>query len=96
MPRYNTPERDKVGMPPRVFMYTSDQIAGMLEVKEEYVKKTLFFYDVREPGLCPRSKMRAVNIAPEGETPVWRVTEREFVRFLRHRGVKIFERGYGL
>lgn len=92
----NEQERDKLGLPPRIFMYTPDQLATMLELTEQYVKRTLLFYDVREPGLAPKSKMRAVNIAPEGETPQWRVTEREFIRYLRSRGVKFYERGFGL
>jgi hypothetical protein len=90
------PERESIGLPPRVFMYTADQIATMFELREEYVRKVLFFYDRREPGLTPKTKMRAVNIAPEGETPEWRVTEKELIRYLRHRGVKYYDRGYGL
>lgn len=90
------PERDRVGLPPRIFMYTPDQIGTMLELDEKYVKTKLLFYDRREPGLAPRTKMRAINIAPEGETPQWRVTERELIRYLRHRGVKFYERGFGL
>jgi hypothetical protein len=77
-------------------MYTYDQIATMLELDEKYVKKVLFFYDKREPGLTPKTKMRAINIAPEGERPEWRVTEREFIRYLRRRGLKFYERTYGL
>jgi hypothetical protein len=77
-------------------MYTADQIAGMLELTEKYVREQLFFYDVREPGIRPKKRLRAVNIAPEGETPEWRVTEREFLRYLRLSGVKFYERGYGL
>lgn len=87
--------RDRVGMPPRIFMYTVDQIAGMLEAKESWVRKSLLFYDEREPGIAPKSKMRAVNIAPDGETPQWRVTEREFIRYLKRHGVKYYQRGYG-
>ena len=83
-------------MPPRIFMYTPDQIGSMLEVTEATVKSKILFYDKREPGLAPRTKMRAVNIMPEGETPQWRVTEREFIRYLRHKGVKFYDRGFGL
>lgn len=92
----NEPEREKIGLPPRIFMFTADQIATMMELSDVYVKKTLLFYDKREPGLTPKTKMRAVNIAPEGERPEWRVTEREFIRYLRSRGVKFYDRGYGL
>lgn len=92
---YAQSTRDRIGMPPRIFMYTVDQIAGMLEAREEYVKRTLLFYDEREPGIAPKSKMRAVNIAPDGEKPEWRVTEREFIRYLKRSGVKFYTRGYG-
>ena len=89
-------ERNKIGLPPRVFLYTPDQIATMLELTEDRVRKQLLFYDRREPGLAPRTKMRAVNIMPEGETPEWRVTERELIRYLRHQGIKFYDRGYVL
>lgn len=89
-------ERDRVGLPPRIFMYSPDQIATMLSLELKYVKSTLLFYDKREPGLTPKTKMRAVNIAPEGETPEWRVTENELLRYLRMRGIKFYDRGFGL
>ena len=89
-------EGEKIGLPPRIFLYTADQIATMLSLDLKYVKTVLLFYDKREPGITPKTRMRAFNIAPEGERPEWRVTEREFIRYLRHRGVKFYERGYGL
>lgn len=68
----------------------------MLSLTIPYVKNTLLFYDRREPGLTPKTRLRAINIAPEGETPEWRVTERELIRYLRSRGVKFYETGYGM
>lgn len=88
--------RRHLGLPPRVFMYTVDQIATLFEVAEKDVKKRFLFYDKREPGIAPKTKMRAINIAPEGETPEWRVTERELVRYMRRQGIRFYERGYGL
>jgi len=90
------PERDRIGLPPRIFLYTVDQVAQMLSLTIPYVKNTLLFYDRREPGLTPKTRLRAINIAPEGETPEWRVTERELIRYLRSRGVKFYETGYGM
>ena len=89
-------ERDKIGLPPRIFMYTPDQIAAMLSLTEQYVKDKVLFYDRREPGITPKTKMRAINVAPEGETPQWRVAEKEFIRYLRSRGLKFYDRGFGL
>lgn len=90
------PERDRVGLPPRIFMYTPDQLAMLLELTEDYIRKRLLFYDRREPGVRPKERLRAVNIAPEGETPEWRVTETELLRYLRLKGIKFYDRGYGL
>ena len=88
--------REKLGLPPRIFMYTPDQIGTLLELSEKYVKEKLLFYERREPGVPPRDRLRARNIAPEGEKPIWRVTERELIRYLRFKGIKFYERGYGL
>lgn len=89
-------ERDRIGLPPRIFLYTIDQVAQLLSLTQPYVKNTLLFYDRREPGLTPKTRLRAINIAPEGETPEWRVAERELIRYLRSRGVKFYETGYGM
>lgn len=89
------PERDRIGLPPRIFLYTPDQIATLLSLTEKYVRDTLLFYDRREAGIRPKNRLRAINIAPEGETPQWRVTENELLRYLRLKGLKFYERGFG-
>lgn len=92
MPKEN--ERDRIGIPVRVFFYTPDQIATMLELEVDYVKNSLLFYEGRQPGLCPKSKMRAINVAKEGDVPQWRISENTFLGYLRSRGVKFYNRGY--
>lgn len=87
---------DKTGLPVKVFLYTLDQIAAMLEVKVETLKLQMLHYDGRSPGISPKGKLRAHNIMPEGETPEWRITEREFIRFLKHKGIRVYQRGYGI
>lgn len=87
-------ERDRINLPPRPFFYALDQLAGLLQCELKYLKDNLIFYSDREPGITPKSKMKAINIAQEGMTPEWRVSEREFLGFLRRRGVKFYERGY--
>lgn len=90
-------ERERVNLPPRPFFYTLDQLASLLQCELDYLKKNLIFYaDGREPGIPPKSKMRAINIAPEGMTPEWRVSENSFLGFLRRRGVKFYDRGFVL
>jgi hypothetical protein len=83
-----------MGLPPRIFYYTIDQIGYLLQLEESYIKKNLLHYEGRSPGIVPRGLMKAINFAPEGETPQWRVSEQSFVRFLRSKGVRFYERGY--
>jgi len=89
-------EREKLGLPPRVFLYTLDQISTMLQVDIKVVKAKMLHYERRSVGTAPKSKIRCINIMPEGETPEWRVTEREFIRYLKNKGVRVYERGHGI
>ena len=45
--------RENIGLPPRPFFYTPDQIATLLELDIQYVMQTLLFYEKREPGSVP-------------------------------------------
>lgn len=94
MPRHES-EREKVGLPPRIFFYTVDQIGTMLELDPDYIMKRMLHFQDRSPGVCPKTKMLAVNLAPEGETPQWRIAESRFLGYLRSRGVKFYSRGFG-
>ena len=85
---------DKLGLPPRIFFFTIDQIATLIELDEKYIKDHLLHYEGRSPGICPRGIMHALNMAPEGEKPEWRVSEQSFMRYLRVRGIRFYERGY--
>lgn len=86
-------EADRIGMPPRVFLYTLDQISVMLEVPLSSIKKTYIHYDRRSVGRQPGDRMLARNIAPPGEKPEWRVTENEFVGFLKKKGFRFYHKG---
>lgn len=88
-------EREKVNLPPRIFLYTPDQIATLLSMRVQYVTQTLLFYDRREAGIRPKGRLIAVNIAPDGEPPEWRVQESELLRYLRYKGIKFYDRGLG-
>lgn len=73
--------RDKYNLPPRLFLYTRDQLQEMLIVKDIDV---YLHFDGRSVGTPRRDKMLARNIAPAGETPEWRVEEMEFVRWMTY------------
>lgn len=89
MPR----EDGKLGLPAKPFFYSPEQIAGLLEVKTEYVMQSLLWYEGRSVGYLPKDKLRAINVAPVGETPVWRIPERSLLIFLRYKGIKYYTRG---
>lgn len=84
---------DRIGLPPRTFFYTIDQIATLLSVKEDTVKQWLHFAN-RSVGPCPKDKILAHNLAPAGEKPIWRVAEKNFVSWMRFKGLRYHERGY--
>lgn len=88
------PRGESVGLPIRNFLYTPDQIAFLINVREEHVKQFYLHYEGRSVGVCPRDKMIARNIAPEGEKPEWRIIDTSLVRWMRYKGFKVYERGY--
>jgi hypothetical protein len=85
-------QEDVFGLPMRVFLYTLDQIATMLQVPVKSVRESYIHFEERSIGFRPHSKMSARNIAPDGEKPEWRVTEKELVRWLRYRRFKVYNR----
>lgn len=85
--------RPEVGLPPRVFLFTLDQIAFMLNISERAVAQTYTYFEGRSIGTRTRDRMIARNIAPDDRAPDWRVAEREFVRWMKLKGFRYYERG---
>lgn len=83
-----------VELPRRAFLFTVDQIATLLSVEEQTVFRQYLFYEGRDVGARPKDKMVARNIARQGEKPDWRIAEREFMRWMRVKGFRYYERGY--
>lgn len=88
------PERDKIGLPIKPFFYTLDQLSELLQIDEGTLKKLYLFYEGRDVGIPPRTKMPAVNVAQPGEKPMWRVSERHLIGWLRSKGLRFYHRGY--
>ena len=82
-----------VGLPPRTFLYTLDQLSVMLDMSEQAIKQSHIYFWGRSTGSTPRDLMIARNIAGPGEKPEWRVAEREFTRWMRTKGFKHYEVG---
>ena len=86
-------QRDRIGLPYRPFLYTTDQIAVLLEVDEKKVKADYLYFEGRSIGVSHRGLMIARNIAPADQPPDWRVAERELIRWMKTKGFKYYERG---
>ena len=94
MPERQANGAESVGLPPRVFLYSLDQIAFMLDMKEDRLRIVYIWYEGREPGRQPTDKIAARNIAPEGLGPDWRVSETELVRWMKRKRYKFHVRGW--
>lgn len=85
-----------IGLPPRPFLYTLDQIGDMLAMTPKELKRYVWFGD-RDVGTRPKKALLAKNIALEtSDVPVWRVAEQELLRWLRASGFRVHERGFVL
>jgi hypothetical protein len=83
----------RVGLPPRPFLYSIDQIAWIVNVKIETVMDRYIFYAGRSIGTRPPGMMTARDISPRpDDIPVWRVGETELIRWMQHKGFKFYER----
>ena len=88
------PRAGDVGIPARVFLYTLDQIATLLDVELQALRTSYIHFDGRTLGAHKKDRMMARNIAPLGERPDWRVAEAEFVRWMKLKRYKFHERGW--
>lgn len=86
--------RQRVGLPPVVFLYTTDQIAGMLNISERALMEKYLYFMGRTSGMKQRHQMSAVNISPENERASWRVSAKELIRWLKRMGFKAYELTY--
>lgn len=83
--------REEVGLPDPVFFYTVDQVADLLAVSPDHLKKVIAHYNGMG-GIRRPDKLTIVNLAPAGSPQIWRVSEDELIRYLRNRGVRLYRR----
>lgn len=94
MPKPLEPEKpEAVGLPPIVFLYTIDQIAAMLNMTVDSVNYKYLYYHLRSTGMKSPHQMMARNIANPNDPADWRVTQSEFIRWLRLKGFRVFSLG---
>jgi len=81
-------EKPRVNLPSHDFFYTIEQVALILSVPESWLDKNIYFTG-RMPDAAHRSKMVAINLAEQDQRPKWRISEREFTRWLARKGYKV-------
>ena len=82
-----------VGLPPRFFLYTLDQIATMLNVKIETLSASYVYFEGRSTYAKKKGQLAARNIAPPDQPATWRVLDTELVRWMRFKGYRYYETG---
>lgn len=77
----------------RVFLYTLDQLTQILSIPEAQLMERYLFFQGRSVGIKKNDELLAVNIAPRHAPPEWRVSEKELLRWLAHKGFRVYETG---
>ena len=82
-------------LPPRPFLYTLDQIAALVSVEEERIRKEYCYFEGRSTGRKYPDLMSCRNVAPALiRWPDWRVSELELKRWFKYMGFRFHERGW--
>lgn len=87
-------DRKALGLPPRPFLYTLDQIGVILSIEQTTLKRNgMLYFQGRQPGRPLPDELRCVNIASGiKDAPDWRVEERELIRWMKRKGFRYVDR----
>lgn len=77
-----------VVLPVVPFLFTLDQVAGIVQMSLASLKSTYIFYLQRTTGPKRVHHFTAVNVAPDGESPEWRISEDELKKWLHRQGFR--------
>lgn len=88
----NVPAKpENVGLPIRPFLYTLEQVATLISMRMQTLMNQYIYFEGRNTGTKSVHLLLARNIAKPTDKPEWRVAEREFIRWLRVKGFRIYE-----
>jgi hypothetical protein len=83
---------DVVGLPSRPFTFTLDQVATLLSLTVETLSRNGYVhFEGRSRSVRTDRNMIARNIAPDDQTPEWRIAEAELVRWMKVLGFRFHE-----
>jgi hypothetical protein len=88
-------EKGMVRLPILIFLFTLDQMAGMLNMPLADFKVKHVYFHMRNTGRKLPHQMTARNIAPDGDTADWRIAHEEFRRWLLANGYRVHYGGAG-
>lgn len=81
------------GPPTRVFLYTLDQVAYMLDMTPTTLKGSYVYFQGLSTGRGRKHLMVARDIsAPDANRPEWRIAEPELFRWMKLKGFR-FKQG---
>lgn len=83
-----------IGIPIKPFMYTLDQVATMISVEPTWFAANYVWYTGRTSGIPKKDLLTARNVAPVSLDPQWRIVDQELLRWCRHKGIRVYERGW--
>lgn len=86
-------KRAYVGLPPRPFFYTLEQISELTCIPIKRMEAFLY-YDRRTLGIKKASHLMVRNLGSPGGEIIWRVAENEFIRWLKAHGIRSRDRFY--
>jgi hypothetical protein len=76
----------EIEMPRRLFLFTLDQVATLVSMPEERLKRKLCWFRGRSTFVRNKDMLAVHNIAQEDMPPDWRVEESELTRWLKRKG----------
>lgn len=76
----------------RPFLFTLDQVAGLLSLSQgELENKYIHFWGRSEGRLLANGdRIKAVNIAPSDQAPEWRVSEEDLIRWCLAKDIVVY------
>lgn len=86
---------EQIGLPPRPFLYTLDQIGVMTDLSIQALSALHVYFEGRSVGTRKPHQMvaRNMNAGDSLAKPDWRVLDKEFVRWMRAKGFKYYDGG---
>jgi hypothetical protein len=82
-------DRKEVSLPVRPFLYTHEQVAQILGMTENGLSNHVAFYEGASVHKYTPHDLKFINVGKPDDKKIWRCEERELVRWMKLKGVKV-------